>query len=71
MVEITNNDLVSRLDCIQNSVWSTEEIIIKNFGSVSIQQNDIEAIKSTLDLINEKINKLDNEIRGLRNNGHA
>jgi len=71
MVEITIKDLASRLDLIQNSVWSIEEMIIKTFGSIARQQKDIEEIKSTLDLINEKLNKLDKEIRGLRNNNHA
>lgn len=71
MAEITNNDLASRLDYIQNSIWSTEEIIINYFKSIPKQQNDLEAIKSALDLINDKLNKLDKEIRGLRNNNHG
>ena len=71
MVEITNKDLASRLDLIQNSVWSIEEIIMKNFGSIAKQLKDIEGIESALDLINEKLNKLDKEFRGLRNNNHV
>lgn len=71
MVEITNKDLASRLDLIQNSVWSIEEIIMKNFGSIAKQLKDIEGIESALDLINEKLKKLDKEFRGLRNNNHA
>ena len=71
MVEITNKDLASRLDLIQNSVWSIEEIIMKNFGSIAKQFKDIEGIESALDLINEKLKKLDKEFMGLRNNNHA
>ena len=71
MVEITIKDLASRLDLIQHSVWSIEEMIIKTFGSIARQQKDIEEIKSTLDLINEKLNKLNKEIRGLSNNSEA
>lgn len=71
MVEITNKDLASRLDLIQNSVWSIEEMIIKTFGSIARQLKDIEGIESALDLINEKLKKLDKEFRGLRNNNHA
>jgi len=68
MAEITIKDLMSKLDYVQHSIWSTEEIILKYSGSVAKQQKDIEEIKSTLDLINEKLNKLDKEISGLRNN---
>ncbi len=71
MVEITNKDLASRLDLIQNSVWSIEEMIMKTFGSIARQLKDIEGIESALDLINEKLKKLDKEFRGLRNNNHA
>ena len=71
MVEITNKDLASRIDLIQSSVWSIEEIIMKNFGSIVKQLKDIDGIESALDLINEKLKKLDKEFRGLRNNNHA
>lgn len=68
MAEISIRDLMSKLDYVQHSVWTTEEIILKYSGSVAKQQKDVEEIKSTLDLINEKLNKLDKEISGLRNN---
>jgi len=71
MVEITNKDLASRLDLIQNSVWSIEEMIMKTFGSIARQLKDIEGVESALDLINEKLKKLDKEFSGLRNNNHA
>ena len=64
-------DLVSKLDMIQQGVWSTEEETIKNSGNIAKQKADIKEIKTLLNLVNEKLDKLDVEMRGLRNGNEA
>ena len=70
MPEITHEDLASRLDLVQQSVWSTEDRVIRANAFVAKQQVDIDEIKSSLELINQKLDKLDKEVRGLRNGEH-
>ena len=70
MPEITHEDLASRLDLVQQSVWSTEERVIRAHASVAKQQVDIDEIKASLELINQKLDKLDKELRALRNGDH-
>ena len=71
MAEMTLEDLAARLDLIQQAVWSTEDRVIKNLASVARQRADVDEIKSSLELVHQKIDKLDAEIRGMRNNGEA
>ena len=70
MPEITHEDIVSRLDLVQQSVWSTEERVIRANACVAKQQVDVDEIKSSLELINQKLDKLDKEVRALRNGDH-
>jgi len=71
MAEMTLEDLAARLDLIQQAIWSTEDRVIKNLASVARQRADVDEIKSSLEIMHQKIDKLDAEIRGLRNNGEA
>ena len=71
MAEMTIGDLAARLDLIQQAIWSTEDRVIKNLASVARQRADVDEIKSSLEIVHQKIDKLDAEIRGLRNNGEA
>ncbi len=71
MAEMTIEDLAARLDLIQQAIWSTEDRVIKNLASVARQRADVDEIKSSLEIMHQKIDKLDAEIRGLRNNGEA
>ncbi len=71
MTEITLEDLAARLDLVQQAIWSTEDRIIRNFANTAKQRADIEEIKSSLELVHQRIEKLDAEIRGLRNNGEG
>lgn len=68
MANITNQDLASRLDLIQQSVWNTEEYAIKNLGKTEQNHSQINELKFCLEVLNEKLNKIEIEIRGLRNN---
>ena len=70
MPEITHEDLASRLDLVQQSVWSTEERVIRAHASVAKQQVNVDEIKASLELINQKLDKLDKELRALRNGDH-
>ena len=70
MPEITHEDLASRLDLVQQSVWSTEERVIRAHASVAKQQVDIDEIKASLELIHQKLDKFDKELRALRNGDH-
>ena len=70
MPEITHEDLASRLDLVQQSVWSTEERVIRAHASVAKQQVDADEIKASLELVNQKLDKLDKELRALRNGDH-
>lgn len=69
MSEMTLEDLAARLDMLQQTIWSTEDRIIKNLASTAKQRADVEEIKSSLELLHQKVDKLDAEIRALRNNG--
>jgi len=71
MSEMTLEDLAARLDLIQQAIWSTEDRVIKNLASVARQRADVDEIKSSLEIVHQKIDKLDAEIRGMRNNGEA
>lgn len=71
MAEMTLEDLAARLDLLQQAIWSTEDRIIKNLASTAKQRADVDEIKSSLELMHQKIDKLDAEIRGLRNNGEV
>ena len=68
MVTITIGDLSLKLDQIQHSVWSFEEEVVKIFGAIARQKADLNEIKSILDLVNGKMDKIDIEITGLRSN---
>ncbi|MBW8034394.1 MAG: hypothetical protein FVQ79_01655 [Planctomycetes bacterium] len=71
MAEMTLEDLASRLDLIQQAIWSTEDRVIKNLAITAKQSADVDEIKSSLEIVHQKIDKLDAEIRGMRNNGEA
>lgn len=71
MAEMTLEDLAARLDLIQQAIWSTEDRVIKNLASVARQRAEVDEIKSSLEIVHQKIDKLDAEIRGMRNNGEA
>ena len=71
MTEITLEDLAARLDLVQQAIWSTEDRIIRNFANTAKQQADVDEIKSSLERMHQKIEKLDDEIRGLRYNGEG
>ena len=68
MNRITIGDLSLKLDQIQHSVWSIEEEVVKIFGAIARQKADLNEIKSILDLVNGKMDKIDIEITGLRSN---
>ena len=69
MPEITHEDLVSRIDLVQQSVWITEDRVIRATTGVAKQQVDIDEIKCSLELINQKLDKIDKEVRALRSDG--
>lgn len=67
MVENSFENFTSRLDLIQQSNWNIEEGVIKNQGNIEKQNATLSEIKSILELINGKLDKIDLEIRALRN----
>ncbi|GAI77867.1 unnamed protein product, partial [marine sediment metagenome] len=66
MSEMTLEDLAARLDLLQQAIWSTEDRIIKNLANTAKQRVDADEIKSSLEMVHQKIDKLDAEVRGLR-----
>lgn len=60
-----------KIDMIQQSNWSIEEKIITQAGNLEKSSVDINEMKSTLCLINDKIDRLDLELKALRYNGEA
>ncbi|NQV18657.1 MAG: hypothetical protein HQ534_08965 [Armatimonadetes bacterium] len=56
---------------IQQSNWSIEEKIITQAGNLEKSSADINEMKSNLCLINDKIDRLDLELKALRYNGMA
>ncbi len=69
MAEITNENLASRLDFVQQSVWKIEDYTIKTLGTAEKNESVLYELKFCLNLLNEKIDKIESEIRGLRSNG--
>ena len=65
MSEITIEDLAARLDLIQRTAWSTDERAIRNLESIARQEVGIREIKATLDIISEKLDELDKELKEL------
>ena len=58
-----------KLDMIQQSNWSIEEQVISQVGNLEKSSVEINRMKSTLCLINDKIDRLDLELKALRYNG--
>jgi len=58
-----------KLDMIQQSNWSIEEQVIAQVGNLEKSSVEINRMKSTLCLINDKIDRLDLELKALRYNG--
>lgn len=67
MAEITNVDLASRLDLLQHNIWNIEERAIRICAMLSKNQADTEEVLDSQKLLSEKLDRLDAEIRGLRN----
>jgi len=68
MIKNTISELAVKLDRVQQGIWIIEEGVVKNLGSIAKQKADIDEIKSLLDIVNEKLDKLDIEISVLRSN---
>ena len=69
MKKRSTEKLELKLDMIQQSVWKNEDYLIKTIGVTEMNRSEIQEIKSSLSLINDKIDIIDNELRGLRENG--
>lgn len=69
MKKRSTEKLELKLDMIQQSVWKNEDYLIKTLGVTEMNRSEIQEIKSSLSLINDKIDIIDNELRGLRENG--
>jgi len=57
-----------KLDMIQQSNWSIEEQVIAQVGNLEKSSVEINRMKSTLCLINDKIDRLDLELKALSYN---
>ena len=69
MEKISKEKIGLKLDMIQQSVWKTEDYTIKTLGLAEMNRSELQEIKFCLGLLNEKIDKIDSELRGLRENG--
>ncbi len=69
MEKILKEKLELKLDMIQQGVWKTEDYLIKTLGITEMNRSELHEIKFCLGLLNEKIDKIDAELRGLRSNG--
>lgn len=61
--------LESKIDMIQQSAWKTEDYIIKTLGMTEMNRSEIQEVKLSLSLINSKIESIETELRGIRQNG--
>lgn len=68
MSEKSVYDLLSRLDLIQQNLWSTEDKTIKNTAELSKLRIETEEIRAIVNIVNEKLDKIDQELRSLRDN---
>ena len=59
----------SKIDMIQQSVWKTEDYVIKALGVTEMNRAELQEIKFGLSLINSKIESIETELRGIRQNG--
>jgi len=69
MSKLNFEDLAARLDLIQQSLWSIEEKVVVENATIGKQQVEMNATKSSMDLVHEKLDKIEAEMRALRNNG--
>lgn len=69
MKEKSNKDLALRIELVQESIWKVEDYVIKNLGIVEKTKAEISELTHSLDLINEKLDQIEKELRGLRTNG--
>jgi len=61
-----NKSIESRLELVQQTVWKIEEYTIKTLGLTEMHRSELNEIKFCLSLLNEKLDKIDAELRGLR-----
>ena len=66
MAEITHEDLASRLDLLQHNIWNIEDRAIRVCAMLSKNQADMEEVIDSQKLLSEKLDRLDAEIRALR-----
>ena len=66
MEKITKDKLELKLDMIQQSVWKAEDYTIKNLGITEMNRSELHEIKFCLGLLNEKLDKIDSELRGFK-----
>ena len=72
MTEMNYEELVSRLDLLQHNVWKIEEKATGTVAMLSKTHADMEELKASQEVLGEKLDKLDAEIRALRNrNGNG
>ena len=71
MTNTTLIDVIGKLDLVQQSIWSMEEKLIESAATKSKLDTNFEQLKSTLELLGEKIDNLDAEMRSLRNNAKS
>ena len=66
MPEITLENLVSRLDLLQHNIWKIEERAMRIIAMLSKNQADMEELKASQEVLGEKCDKIETEVRGLR-----
>lgn len=64
-----NEKFLLKLDMIQQSAWKAEDYSIKALGLTEMIRSELQEIKLCLGLLNEKIDNIEAELRGLRSNG--
>jgi uncharacterized coiled-coil DUF342 family protein len=71
MTNTTLLDVIGKLDLVQQSIWSMEEKLIESAATRSKLNANFDQLKSSLELVSEKIDNLDAEMRSLRNNAKS
>lgn len=69
MQKLSIQDLVTRIDHLQNSIWIIEENNSKNYAQVFKMNAELKEINSIVNLCNSKLDKLILELEALRRNG--
>lgn len=61
-LKMSTNDIATKLDSLQKTIWDVDEKTIRNLESIAAQQLTISKIKSSLDLVKKELKRIKHDM---------